>query len=94
MNEYKSLADSQLTWSAKHTEFKVQSNLGFASFNGPRKRFEATVYLYIGKVKKWGVWISVPETEVPEVFEEIAGWPEGCWGRVKKVVVGDKVKKW
>ena len=46
MNEYKSLADSQLTWSAKHTEFKVQSNLGFASFNGPRKRFEATVYLH------------------------------------------------
>lgn len=66
------------------TECKVQSNVGFASLNGPRKRFEVTVYLYIGKVKKWGVWISAPETEVPEVFEEIAGWPEGCWGRVKK----------
>lgn len=52
MNEHKSLADSQLTLSAEHTECKVQSNLGFASLNGPRKRFEATVYLYIGKVKK------------------------------------------
>ena len=52
MIEYKSLADSQLTLTAEHTEFKVQSNLGFASLNDPRKRFEATVYLYIGKVKK------------------------------------------
>lgn len=52
MNEYKSLADSQLTLNAEHAEFKVQSNLGFASFNAPRKRSEASVYLYIGKVKK------------------------------------------
>ena len=49
MNEYKSLVDSQLTLSAEHTEFKVQSNLGFASLNGPRKRVETAIYLYIGK---------------------------------------------
>lgn len=35
--EYKSLVDSQLTLSAKHTEFKFQSNFVSVSLNGLRK---------------------------------------------------------
>lgn len=46
MKVYKSLADPQLTVSAEHTEFKVQSNLGFASLNDPRKRLKQ-LFIYI-----------------------------------------------